>query len=359
MVEFYTDSYVVEGLAEGNTEIRLEIYPQGNISVSITVEENSVRAHKLDPIVATLRLSLDSAPESRLEQGSVTLEVLHGVQFSREEAVVTASVVFADGHRSLVTNPAELVVNSSNSSIVSVSGNTITGESEGEAVVMVTWINPACGDEVLSTEVVVTVLVDDSRPTFAPDSASTRVCEDSPIGYNITVVTATVDNGLGDRGSTDVQYQFQNGMNFNGLFSLDQTSGELVLNGQLDRETTPTYTLFIEATNSAQRRAEGGDTEGPDDMVSGSGSGGGGILTPNPMLGENVNVSLDIAVLTVRFSYNIMSLSLSLSLSLSVSQLVRVSKLRFLSLALPPSLCSQHPTHDGDGWAALPPCQLG
>ena len=306
---FDKESYVIRGLERGESNITLDLYPTNEqVKVGVRVDDNNVEIHKLDPIVATLRLSLDSTLDSRLELGSVTLQVVHGVLFVQEEVVVTASVVFKDGHRSLITDPLELMVNSSNSSIVSVrAGNILSGEMEGEAVITVAWINPSCGVEVLRSEVALSVVVDESRPVFVPDSNTVYVPEDSPIAHNITVVTAIVqfDSGLDDRDSTDVQYRFRNGANFDGLFTLDPASGELVLNGKLDRETTVSYTLYIEATNSAQRRAEGGEEEEEDteDVVSGSGEGsggdGGGVLMPEPTPGGNTNISLNIAVLTV------------------------------------------------------------
>lgn len=298
------ESYSIQGLHSGSTVITLPIYLDGSepaVNLAITVDDGSIEIHKLDPIVATLRLSLDSIPDSRLEQGSVTLEVLQGVLFVQEEAIVSASIIFKDGHRSLITDASELIVSSSNSSIVYVSGTTLLGVIEGEAVINITWVNTACSVEVLSAEVVVSVELDVSRPTFVPAIQTADVPEDSPIGHEITVVMAIIQDevsGAEDR-ATDVQYRFQNGHDFDGLFSLDPTSGEVILNGQLDRETTASYTLLIEATNSAQRRAEQGDTEEEEDVVSGSGSGSeeNGMLMPAEP--TPANISLNIAVLTV------------------------------------------------------------
>ena len=296
------ESYTVQGVSVGSSRITLPLYPTGDISQTIEVTESSVEIHKLDPIVATLRLSLDSVPDSRLDQGLVTLGVLQGVLFAQEETVVTASVVFKDGHRSLITDFNELIVTSSNSSIVSVTGNVLLGEREGKAIINITWINPTCSIEVLSAEVLVNVELDVSRPTFIPAVQTTVVPEDSPIGYNVATITAVVQDragGVGDQ-ATDVQYRFLNGFNFGGLFFLDPTSGEMRLNGQLDRETISTYTLLIEATNSAQRRAEQGDSpdDNSDDIVSGSGSGSGDLLIPVPT-STPTNISFNIAVLTV------------------------------------------------------------
>ena len=299
------ETYTLHGRAEGRSVVTLDIQPPLNVTVDVT--SDNITVHKLDPIVATLRLSLDSVPDSRLEQGSVMLQVLQGVLFLQEEVAVSASVIFTDGHRSLIRDPLELTINSSNASIVSVSGGIVRGESEGVAVVNITWVNPSCLSDVLSAEVVVIVIVDDSRPTFVPSEETAYVPENSPIGTNVATVQALVQTNSRDiRDTDDVRYRFQNGLNFDGLFSLDPASGELVLNGQLDRESISSYTLYIEATNSAQRRAEQGDTmeeEEEGEMVSGnggSGGSGGDLLVPEPTPGDRAsNISLNIAVLTV------------------------------------------------------------
>ena len=302
VIELDTDSYTVHAKRAGESNITLELNPTGSLVTTVSVEVTPVEIQKLDPIVGTLRLSLDSIPQSRLEQGLVTLQVLDGVLFAQEKAVVTASLVFKDGHRSLIPNAQELALSTSNSSVVSISeGNVLTGESEGEATITVSWINPLCGSEILTTDVMVSVVIDDTRPTFVESELTAHVPEDSPIGHNIIVVMAIVQDESGriDDTASDVQYRFRDGFNFFGLFSLDPASGELVLNGQLDREAVESYTLYIEATDSAQRRAEQGEGEDKEQGTMGSGSGSGdGLLTPDPTP-DTVNISLNIAVLTV------------------------------------------------------------
>ena len=301
-VELDRESHTINARGVGESNITLDLSPGESLVTTVTVEDVAVGIHRLDPIVGTLRLSLDSVPESRLGEGLALLQILRGVLFLQERAVVTASVVFKDGHRSLIQNPLELVVNSSNSSVVSVSkGNILVGESEGEAVIGVAWINP-CGAEILSEDVTVRVIADDSRPTFVPKELTTPVPEDSPLGH-IHVVTAVLkdDSERIDATTSDIQYRFKDGFNFNGLFALDATSGELVLNGRLDREDMDSYTLLIEATNGAQRRAEQGEEE--KEVGSGGSGSGGGLLTPGPSP-DSANISLNIAVLTVSVFIN-------------------------------------------------------
>ena len=263
------------------------------------MEDASVGVRKLDPVVNTLRLGLDSIPDSRLEPGPVTMEVVQGSLFVQEEAIVTASALLDDGRRLVINDASELVVTTSNSSVVSVSGTTVVAEDVGVAYINVSWT--VCGSVLGSETIEIEVGLDLSQPVFVPDTQAAEVPEDSPIGHLITTVRATTE--AGDE-AEDVQYRFQNGINYNGLFLLDQTTGEVTLNGPLDRETVDSYVLLVEATNQAQRRAELGEpTEegGDSDAVSGSGSGSGsegnGVLMPEPA--PQGNTSLTIAVLTV------------------------------------------------------------
>ena len=325
VIELDREAYTVHGKTEGESNISLSLNPDGSLVTTVLVEDTSVEIHKLDPIIGTLRLSLDSTPQSRLEQGSVELQILKGVLFAQERAVVTASIVFKDGHRSIIRDPQDLSLNTSNSSVVSVrDGNVLVGESEGVSVVSVAWTNSLCGVEILTANVTVEVIVDDTRPTFVDNELSVNVPEDSSIGHTITVVMAIVqdDSGRIDDTASDVQYRFKDGFSHFGLFTLDPTSGELQLNGRLDRESVESYTLFVEATDSAQRRAEQGlneDNDDDDDVGgSGSGSGDGGFLTPDPTP-DSANISLNTAVLKVSKIILLLSTPLTLFLYTRVS----------------------------------------
>lgn len=305
VLDFNEDTYTVQGREMGMSVVQLQQYPSGSIVETplIGVEDVHTSLRKLDPIVATLGLSLDSLPVSRLASSTVALEILKGSLSVQEEAVVTATAILEDGRRVLIDDPSKLVINTSNSSIVAVVNNKVVGVDVGVAFINVSWLN-SC-EEVITTETVeVVVSIDLSQPMFVPDTQTVQVPEDSPIGFPVAVVAAILQAEDGQAGSSpDVQYRFKNGQNFNGLFSLNPTSGEIHLNGQLDRESLDAYTLLVEATNSAQRRAEMGTTqEGEDDDGNGSGSGDfNGPLMPDETP-DISNSTVDIAVLTVSSS---------------------------------------------------------
>lgn len=282
------------GLQSGTSFIELPASAVFSQPITV-VNDTSVGVRKLDPVVTTLRLGLDSIPDSRLEPSPVTMEIVQGSLFVHEEAIVTASILLDDGRRVVISDGSELVVTTSNSSVVSASGTTLVAEDVGVAYINVSWT--VCG-RVLESEIVeIEVGLDLSQPVFVPDTQTTEVPEDSPIGHLITTVTATTE--AGDE-AEDIQYRFQNGINYNGLFLLDQTTGEVTLNGPLDRETVDSYVLLVEATNQAQRRAElgdGGDGDPVSGSGSGSGTGGNGVLMPETT--PQGNTSLSIAVLVV------------------------------------------------------------
>ena len=296
---------MVHGRQGGSASLRLPLFPTGAIlsKTPITVDDEAESVLKLDPIISTLTLGLDSIPRSRLELGKVILEVMEGSLFVGQEAIVSASLVLEDGRRVVIRDSTELVVTTSNSSVVSVTQGTLLAEEVGVTSVNISWI--ICGAVLQSRVVEIEVILDLFRPVFIPEARRVVVPEDSTVGHSIAVVMATVQDS-DEALTSDVQYRFQNGISHGGLFLLDPSTGAVTLNGPLDRETTDSFLLLIEATNGAQRRAEGdseeaeqGGKEGEEGREggSGSGSGSGSILGPDlPTVQSNVS----IAVLMVR-----------------------------------------------------------
>jgi len=81
------------------------------MSEEITVSAASqLTVVMLDPIIAALRLNLDSAPRTRLMPGQVSLDVLSELSFFRERVEVTASAILDDGRRIVITDPSELEI---------------------------------------------------------------------------------------------------------------------------------------------------------------------------------------------------------------------------------------------------------
>ena len=78
-------------------------------------------------------------------------------------------------------------------------------------------------------------------PAFAQDSYTFSVAEDAGQFTSVGIVSAT------DPGDEAVTYRITSGAA--GKFSIDANEGIIVVRGGLDYETTPTYTLTVEARN--------------------------------------------------------------------------------------------------------------
>ena len=297
----------VQGVDSGTATVNLMVNMIGEPvrSESITISEASpLSVVQLDAIVAILRLNLNSAPPTRLRPGQFSLEVLSELTFFRETVEVTASAVLDDGRRVVITNPNELVIETSNSSVVFVDRNYIVAEDMGTAELMVSWIT--CGSAIATHTVTVTVNLDQFRPIFNPEIQQGSVPENSPGGHLITTVEASDQDSAGD-----IQYRFQDASySYGGLFTLDPISGRITVGGQLDREVQDSYIIVIEATDRQQRLAEqaarmvdGGDDGSTSERLSGSGSGERGMLVPDREE-DNTTIPLDPpATLMVRVSH--------------------------------------------------------
>ena len=236
---------------------------------------SAVEILKLDPLVSSLRLTLNSSLESRLSPGPVDLQILSSLFFSQERVEVSASALLVDGRRIVIANPAaELNISSSNDSIVSVDGNFIVAEDNGVVDLVVSWIS--CDEVIAQAVITVTVELDENRPQFDSATQQAFVPENSPLGYSITTVVAT-DLDFNETDISDIEYRILNPDPFNGLFVVNALTGEVTLNGNLDRETREEYLVIIEATDRRQRLAEHGDQGTP----SGSGSGTSDVLAPD------------------------------------------------------------------------------
>ena len=250
-VKILTQYSVIQGLSEGSASIKLPRSTPGASWADAMVNVNNVSLNpiKLEPVVASLRLTADN-PASHLVAGSVSVEILPGLFFAGEETEVTVSVILNDGRRLLITNPNEIDIQSSNSSIVSVgNSNFITAERGGSATLNVSWV--VCNQTLISALVDVQVQFDENRPTFNPERGQAIVPEDSSIGTFVFQVTATdEDGGI----HAEIRYNIRDDP-FNGLFEIDPITGRVALNGGLDREQKDIYVLRIEATDRQQRQA--------------------------------------------------------------------------------------------------------
>ena len=260
---------------------------RGRGIIPLNISDSSIRIMKIDPILASLRLDPTGVPAaSALGETGVSLEILSGLFFSEERSEVTVSVVLENGHRFVITDPAEIQLQTSNDSILMVDDNFVVARGVGVAELNVTWI--VCDMILGSSTIEITVEFSDHRPIFANNPQTAEIAEGSPLGTPVVTVFA---NDLDFANSTDLsrrdtEYRFADeSSTHDGLFVLDKTTGVITLNGPLDRETRDSYIIQIEATDRAQRLLEQQRQAPPDDDTSltpgsGSGSGSGDILMP-------------------------------------------------------------------------------
>lgn len=211
----------------------------------------------IDPVVAALRLREDpnNPPESRLGQTGVVLEVLSGLFYLQERAEVTVSALLENGRRVVIDDPTEIEIQSSNDAIVSVDGNFIVAEEVGVVNLNVSWV--VCG-KILGRRIIdVTVQFAQNRPVFVNDTQVADVIESAEVGTLITTVFAADRDFANSNARPDTEYRFAGEADSHGgLFELDEITGELRLNGPLDRESRDRYVIVIEATDRDQRQAE-------------------------------------------------------------------------------------------------------
>ena len=280
----------VQGLSPGNTilSLRADSLPfDATTNISVTNEIATIR--KLDPIVASVRLSLVSDPaDERLGATDVSLQIRSGLFFNQERAEVTASVVLNDGRRVVIDDSSLLQIKSSNESIVSVEDNFIIAQENGVVSLNVSFV--VCGRQLSNSIIEVTVEFDQHRPIFEEDTQDAQIIENSPVGSSVTTVGA-VDMDFAANEQSDTEYRFKDeSSSFGGLWVIDTITGVISLNGPIDRETRDSYELVIEATDRLQRQAEaarrnqGTICNGGSGVGSGSGGGSGcdnGLLVPD------------------------------------------------------------------------------
>ena len=299
---------IIQGVSSGTTGLFLTFVDsapnvRGAGLLTVTVVENEILPLMIDPIVAALRLrdDPDGQSESRLGQTGVVLEVLSGLFYLQERAEVTVSVVLQNGRRIVVDDPTELAIQSSNDSIVSVDGNFIVAEEVGTVNLNVSWV--VCGMVLGRRIVEVTVAFAQNRPIFDNKTQIAEVLESAEMGTLITTVRAVDFDFVNTNAIPDTEYRFADeSHSHGGLFDLDEITGQLRLNGPLDRESQDRYIVVIEATDRDQRQAEqaaserpttgskqacpggsgvGGDFMSGDGSATGSGDCDNGMLTPD------------------------------------------------------------------------------
>lgn len=253
------------------------------VVAEISVNDTEMTPLSIDPVLASLRLNLNNEPVSRLGEAEVTLEILSELFVTAEvteiipgffeSTEVTVSAILQNGRRIIITDPAELQLQSSNTSVLAVDRNFVIPRRVGTAELNVTWI--VCETILGSSTIQIDVVFHDNIPIFANNLQTAGIIENSPLGASITTVFANdLDFVNEDSARRDTEYRFRDDVSTHGgLFLLDKITGVVSLNGPLDRETRDSYELRIEATDRAQRQAE-------QRLLNGGGGGGGGSQQP-------------------------------------------------------------------------------
>ncbi len=268
-----------------------------NPIVQVNVTDDEVGIMKLDPLVGALRLGVVSEPsEERLETTDVSVQILSVLSYSQERAEVTASVVLQNGRRVVVADPSLLQIQSFNDSIVRVENNYIVANQTGSVYLNVSLV--ACGRQLATSIIEVTVQFDQHSPVFPADELEASIIENSIVGRVVTTVMAR-DDDFAEGEQADTEYRIKDDP-FDGLWVIDTISGEITLNGPIDREDRDRYELIVEATDRLQRQAEVSSRTDPGTVCvgrsgsSGSGSGSGncnGELIPEPVDPETLVVA--------------------------------------------------------------------
>ncbi len=287
IVEILPEQRAVRGRMAGSGSIRLagDRHPFNSFT-TVHVTDDKVGIMMLDPLVGSLRLSVVSElPEDRFAISDVSAQILSVLSYDQERAEITASVILQDGRRVVIADPSLLQIQSSNESIVRVENNYIVANQTGSVYLDVIFI--PCGRQIANRRIEVTVQIDQHRPMFLTDELEASIIENSVVGSMVTTVTAR-DNDFAEGEQTDTEYRIRDDP-FDGLWVIDTITGEITLNGPIDREDIDRYELIVEATDRLQRQAEVSSRTDPNTVcVGGSGSGSGsgdcdGELIPEPV----------------------------------------------------------------------------
>ena len=96
------------------------------------------------------------------------------------------------------------------------------------------------------SQVIVTVRdVNDETPTFPLGSYTYSIFESFPVSSPLTPSPTATDRDLGS--NADLQYSLLPPTSADQPFSVDSSTGTVTLTDSLDRETTSTYTLTLQA----------------------------------------------------------------------------------------------------------------
>ena len=237
------------GVGAGTAEISISAIP---VSETITVSTTDpLRVVFLDISVSTLRMKYSGpVPLSHTASSTVELDVLPGLYgFDMMQAPVVVSAILDDYSRTYITDTSTLTISSLNTSIVTVDRDVLTAMAKGSGELLnVHW--RICDEVNVSTSAELEVELNLNRPEFTAEEGNVTVEESRERGSTIFAVTA-ID--LDITYNAEVEYAIV-GTDYNGLFSVDIESGNVIINDHLDAEVQRQYELTIEATDYNQRQ---------------------------------------------------------------------------------------------------------
>ena len=240
---------LVVGVGPGTAVISIADLP---ISASMAVSNaDPLRVLFLDVTVSTLRMKYDGpVPLSHTESSRIELDVLPGMYgFDMMQAPVVVSAILDDYSRTYITDTSSLTISSLNASIVTVDGDVLTAFNSGSGeLINIHW--KLCNEVNVSTTAELDVQLNLNRPEFTIEEGNVTVEESRERGSTIFSVTA-VD--LDTTYNAEVEYALLDS-DFDGLFSVDIVSGDVIINDYLDAEKSRRYELIIEATDYNQRQ---------------------------------------------------------------------------------------------------------
>lgn len=255
------------GLNAGSSELVLRHPKLGSIGqVSFNVTDLPVNVLYLDPqIINSVTLETNPTSVLRVSKQAAILTFERTLYFRGQRAEITVSALFSDGtrHQLSLEGNSYVSVQSLNDSIVQIAYDPSEsfphlrafGMANGD-VIQAQW--SVCGWTVAGYGAA-NIVVNLHKPVFNTSSTMVDVPEDASIGTHITRVQA-IDFDVSTVHSA-IFYSFVE-ESVPGVFTINQTSGEIKLRQPLDHEVITEYTLKVQATDEEQRKAlQGGDAE--------------------------------------------------------------------------------------------------
>ena len=215
-----------------------------SLSFTVTATDNGTPSLSTSvTVMVRLRDINDNAPEfvnppSEIEvlEGTAVQSIISTIQATDNDIGNNAVIIFT------ITGSSLFDVDPSSGDIGLVGG--LDYEMETEYAVTITAANP---DGVSSNHSIRILVVDenDNSPVFSMDPYIAEVTENSANGVPVVMVLATdADSGM----FGEVRYSIVSG-NIDDVFSINSSSGAILVNGSIDRETLDNYVLVVSATD--------------------------------------------------------------------------------------------------------------